>query len=1285
MKNEISDGNESVQVEGNNSIGDVLSSAISSEQNTVDIRSQSINNITGLEIGGNIAVVDVQTQIEADLVVAIYDEHQLQMLASGEATAEVGANTVQVNLSGEIPQYFIASAYLLKKESHEPLCEAYTTELYTRSIQELKNSTVKDYDEEKVVQLDTGNEETNFAVYNEETVIVKEMDVNNQLVDHGDGSYTINNAESRLLNMKEGDTFSYQYSDATVLLIKIADMSIDGTSVTIYEDSDTELSDYFDYVKIEADSSTGECSVDNSNLEEGIIPVDSVENVGEFSAGEQRLGGNLNTNQEVSYKIEKEIKKVTITGNIKFNYGISVDYYFSGKHTYFSLQFDYSTGVSVEISGQLLKSEIPLGHISLQPAPCVNIGFTPCILLDASGKIVWSGTMKGKIGGAYDSNCGFYNNSAFPSSESEFKVEGTLFVGIKATPYVSIISEDLAKAYTEVSVGVQFSAKQQIYATSEDVLHDCKKCLAGDIRAKASVEMAVNLVKGKIDKRTQLVSGEIKITDFYWSLDYMEFKWESCPHICYPISVTLEDNHGNSIKEKITLSVTDQNSGKTVEIRMKELRSNSVEIINTDKIKIYLPSGDYIIKAVTGNREGQKEVSIRDRGTSTTVQLNMNNVNVDHNISWWIENNDTLYIEGLGNMPDYVRRSGSGKFKVRTSAPWNYENEKDDVEIKKVIIGDGITSIGNYAFASLNSLKEIIISKDVISIGEFSFFDCSSLENISIPEKVTGIGMRAFYLCVELKNIKIPNNVSVIRNGTFGVCSSFTEIEIPESVTEIEDTSFDWCESLRTIKISENVKKIGDFTFSRNNYQSIYFKGNKPEFGLQTFYRARDITVYYPNNDSTWNGIDSESFGGTNIKWIPYDPTIVFAELNEGIEVTTTDDLAADVVAGQENSDFSSESCTSESTENSYIDITTNSEKSIETDGFCIEESEEENFSDIGDEETNTVEVPVSYTQNDITDAGTSVMFSKLIPYSRHILVIVKNDQAENVFEYSNLLYIKQETSDSTGTISFQYLLRENFSNPVVRTYGATKDINTLEVMLSENTYVYDGSAKTPSVKLTDGNHILQNGVDYTVSYFENTNAGDATAEITGNGTYAGSRRIKFNIERAEPKLKFESAKVTQKFGSGLFVNSFSEEETDGEIKFSSSNIKVASVDENSGQIKFTGVGKTIITAETKGGINYKSGKTSFTLRVIRGDNTIIAKNAVKQRSRRTQRVYIKATVKDRAKLTYTSNKKAVKVSARGTVTIPPNFSGRVIITIKSARTSRYNSATKKVRITVKR
>lgn len=86
----------------------------------------------------------------------------------------------------------------------------------------------------------------------------------------------------------------------------------------------------------------------------------------------------------------------------------------------------------------------------------------------------------------------------------------------------------------------------------------------------------------------------------------MEFKWESCPHICYPISVALEDNHGNSVKEKITLSVTDQNSGKTVEIRMKELRSNSVEIINTDKIKIYLLSGDYIIKAVTGRSEGQQ-------------------------------------------------------------------------------------------------------------------------------------------------------------------------------------------------------------------------------------------------------------------------------------------------------------------------------------------------------------------------------------------------------------------------------------------------------------------------------------------------------------------------------------------------------------------------------------------------------------------------------------------------------------------------------------------------------
>ena len=766
VQSQVSDGNENIQVEGNDSVGEVLASAISTEQDEAQNRSQSENSIIGLEITGNMASVEVQTQTEADVVVAVYDEQQIQMLASGKTAVAAGESVVQITLEGDLPQYFIASAYLLNRESHEALCDAYTTELYTKVIQDLKKSTVKDYDEEKVLQLDKDNEETNFAVYNDDTIAVQETAVYNRIIDNGDGTYTIKNAQSNILNMKKEDTFSYQYSDGTVLLVKVADISIDGTTVTIREDTDVEVDDYFDYIKIEADSSEGECTVDNSNLEEGVTPVDSEKNANNAVPSVYKVAGDVKTNYEVSYKLSKEINKVKVAGSVKLAFGVSIEYYFSHKYKYSSVTLDYSMGGNIEISGKITVKEIPVGHISMQPVPGISVGFIPHIVVEASGKFTWNMTIQGKAGGIYDSNQGFANASSYPSCKSEAKIEGTFFVGLKATPYVAIIHEKLDKMALNLLVGGEISAKKQIYNSSEDVLHECKNCLIGDIKVKASVDMTVDLLNEKLETKQTLISGEIKLWDFYWSIDYGEFGWTTCPHICHPVTVTVKDINENSIQGKSILTVTDQNTGDTVEIRTKDQRTDSIEATDSKGIKIYLPNGDYIIKAVTGSREGTKEFSVRDRGTKVLVKLS--NVNVDQNITWWIENNDTLYIEGLGNMPNYVYTSG--KHKIPTSAPWANEIEKNNLKIKKIVIDDGIMSIGEYAFMSFEDLQDVVIPDTVNSIGKCAFSTCRSLCTIKIPEGITEIGSSAFSNCIKLKNIKLSNSITVIKDGTFASC-----------------------------------------------------------------------------------------------------------------------------------------------------------------------------------------------------------------------------------------------------------------------------------------------------------------------------------------------------------------------------------------------------------------------------------------------------------------------------------------------------------------------------------
>ena len=1231
---DISDGNQGqvsadngdLQIEGTDSVGNVLASAISSEQSTADARSQSANSISGLKIAGNIASVELHAETEADLVVAIYDEQQIQMLASGKTAVSSDENNVEITISGKIPDYFIASAYLLDKKIHQALCNAYTTELYTKEIRNLQDSTVKDFDEEKVVQLDGNNEKTNFAVYNTGTVVVDETTGGTQLLDNGNGKYTVENAGSNIRNLKKGDTLSYEYKDGTLLLIKVAEISVNGTTAEIVEDSNAELKDYFDYVKIEADSSTGETTVDNSNLEEGIIPVNSTKNISEFSAKSSGLQAKLSITDTITYTVERKFENeelpedkrdnVTVTGKLDFSYGAYLEYYITPIHSYYSLEFVYSQQIGVKISGKLSRKEIEIGNVSVMPIEGVIIGFIPTFIIEASGEFDWSGKVEARVGGNYDSKQGFSNTSALPSCQSEFKLEGKLYIGLKMSPYVSIFDERLDKIFMDVEGGAEFYAIVQSDNVSRDVIHECKVCFGGNITGKMSVLMGIDLGNGKIKDSKKLYSGNKKLTDFYWSVDRLEFGWTTCPHLRYPVNVTVKDSNGNSRKGKSTLTVTDKNSGNPVEIRTKEQSMNSIEATDSQKTKFYLPNGDYTVNADTDTMAGKQDFSVEEEGTDVTVKLNMNK---DQNIVWYIENNDTLHIGGTGNMPDYDYVSG--KYNIWTSAPWSTEKIRNNM--KKVIIDKGITSIGTYAFASLNYLEEVQIPDDVTSMGRNAFYDCNSLVTIDIPKSVTEIGTAAFARCEKLENITVPENITEINDlvfnhchalkkinipkkvtkigqGAFWNCESLESITIPEKITRIEDNTFENCQKLEMLAIPASVKYIGGYAFSMNKNQTITFKGNKPEFGAYIFSGATGTTVFYPANDSTWNGIESETFGGTDITWIAYNADALYATPEENASVVAGE-VDTEIEEEPQEEDFTSDISSADNSSNADADDNTSIEDDTSSDEVEINEESQEDFDDSSEEEVQVFEAPVSYAQDDTVTTGESMMFSGLIPYGRYVFLMFKDDKATDILENENILYIKQGNADSEGTISFRYMLKENFANPIKKIYGdQPKDIKNLKATLSETTYTYNGSAKKPSVKVTDGSYVLINGTDYTVSYSQNTNAGVATVQITGKGIYAGKKNVNFNIRRAYPELAFKNTKVTKKYGSSSFANSLKTRKTDGNIYYSSSNIKVASVDKNTGKIRLRGTGTTVITASAKTGNNYRAGKATFTLKVTK-------------------------------------------------------------------------------------
>ncbi|MBQ3419724.1 MAG: leucine-rich repeat protein [Erysipelotrichaceae bacterium] len=134
------------------------------------------------------------------------------------------------------------------------------------------------------------------------------------------------------------------------------------------------------------------------------------------------------------------------------------------------------------------------------------------------------------------------------------------------------------------------------------------------------------------------------------------------------------------------------------------------------------------------------------------------------NATYKIFADNSITITGSGNIYNYSI----------DSAPWyGYRNT-----IENVVIGNDITSIGNYAFRGCSSLTSITIPSSAKTIGNYVFSGCSSLTSITIPDSVTSIGNYAFQGCSSLKSITMPNAVMTIGKSIFDGCSSLEQIKL---------------------------------------------------------------------------------------------------------------------------------------------------------------------------------------------------------------------------------------------------------------------------------------------------------------------------------------------------------------------------------------------------------------------------------------------------------------------------------------------------------------------------
>ncbi len=130
----------------------------------------------------------------------------------------------------------------------------------------------------------------------------------------------------------------------------------------------------------------------------------------------------------------------------------------------------------------------------------------------------------------------------------------------------------------------------------------------------------------------------------------------------------------------------------------------------------------------------------------------------------------TLTISGTGLMTDYS---------AAADRPWHSIREA----ISTVIVNDGVTSIGKYAFWSFSNLTEIELADSITSIGSSSFSKCTSLESIVFPANTVSMGSNVMSQCTSLKTVVIGDKVESISNDLIYNCSSIEILIVGKGFT----------------------------------------------------------------------------------------------------------------------------------------------------------------------------------------------------------------------------------------------------------------------------------------------------------------------------------------------------------------------------------------------------------------------------------------------------------------------------------------------------------------------
>jgi hypothetical protein len=376
---------------------------------------------------------------------------------------------------------------------------------------------------------------------------------------------------------------------------------------------------------------------------------------------------------------------------------------------------------------------------------------------------------------------------------------------------------------------------------------------------------------------------------------------------------------------------------------------------------------------------------------------------------------------------------------------------------------------------------------DVMSVGNNAFSN-SKATSIILPNTVESIGSGAFSGCTSLTSITVPSSVQTIEPSTFSGCTALAQVALPAGVNTIGDSAFSGCSQLNTMSIPSTVQTISTTAFDNAG-------------------TTQGGTEFYCNSEAS-SVLNNAGIPSNKIVTVTLTLDYEYSDL----QLTKKGTKALTVKALEGTTDVSNQVAWTTSDGN-YISLsnatgntTTLTAKQATTSDVIVTA----NYKGV----TSIVNVGVTASTTDIsTDSTVSISDIASQTYTGSaISPALTVNCGSSPLNLNTDYELSYSNNINAGTATVTISGKGSYTGTLTKTFAINPE-NLLNCSIADlGSQTYTGTAFTPGVTVSKGGTTLTLNTDYEVSYTSNTNAGTATATISGKGNYTGTVSKSFTI-----------------------------------------------------------------------------------------------------------------------------------------------------------------------------